>query len=141
MDEGLPPIRVAVNLSSIQMLDPQLMDRLELCIAFTGADPNLLEVEVTESVLLEGSEQALATLHRMKDMGISLALDDFGTGYSSLSLARTDWQRLGRPREALWRAQQLREVRGIDPAAFDPSPGRAGVVSDVVRSPAEDLVR
>lgn len=83
--EGLPAIRVAVNLSSVQMLDPQLLDRIEYCIALTGADPRNLEVEVTESVLLEGSGQALATLNRMKGLGITLALDDFGTGYSSLS--------------------------------------------------------
>ena len=83
--EGLPPIRVAVNLSSVQMLDPQLLERIEHCIALTGSDPHFLEVEVTESVLLEGSDQALATLNRMKELGITLALDDFGTGYSSLS--------------------------------------------------------
>jgi EAL domain-containing protein (putative c-di-GMP-specific phosphodiesterase class I) len=83
--EGLPPIRVAVNLSSVQMLDPQLLERIENCIALTGADPRHLEVEVTESVLLEGSGQALATLNRMKELGITLALDDFGTGFSSLS--------------------------------------------------------
>jgi diguanylate cyclase (GGDEF)-like protein len=83
--EGLPPIRVAVNLSSVQMLDPQLLERIEHCITLTGADPRHLEVEVTESVLLEGSDRALATLSRMKELGITLALDDFGTGYSSLS--------------------------------------------------------
>jgi len=83
--EGLPLIRVAVNLSSVQMLDPQLLDRIEHCITITGADPHYLEVEVTESVLLEGSGQALETLQRMKELGITLALDDFGTGYSSLS--------------------------------------------------------
>lgn len=84
-DEGLPPIRVAVNLSSVQMLDPQLLDRLEHCLAFSGAEPRCLEVEVTESVLLESSDRAVATLQRMKQLGITLALDDFGTGYSSLS--------------------------------------------------------
>ncbi len=83
--EGLPAIRVAVNLSSVQMLDPQLIDRIEQCIALTGADPHNLEVEVTESVLLVGSSQALHILQRMKALGITLALDDFGTGYSSLS--------------------------------------------------------
>jgi len=83
--EGLPLIRVAVNLSSVQMLDPQLLDRIENCITLTGADPHNLEVEVTESVLLEGSGRALETLLRMKELGITLALDDFGTGYSSLS--------------------------------------------------------
>ncbi len=85
VSEGLPAIRVAVNLSSVQMLDPQLLERIENCIALTGADPHFLEVEVTESVLLEGSGQALATLQRMKELGITLALDDFGTGFSSLS--------------------------------------------------------
>ena len=83
--EGLPSIRVAVNLSSVQMLDPQLLDRIEHCIALTGANPMNLEVEVTESVLLESSGQALNALRRMKGMGITLALDDFGTGFSSLS--------------------------------------------------------
>jgi diguanylate cyclase (GGDEF)-like protein len=84
-DEGLPPIRVAVNLSSVQMLDPRLLERIEACIALTGADPHLLEVEVTESVLMDGSGKALETLLRMKELGITLALDDFGTGFSSLS--------------------------------------------------------
>jgi len=83
--EGLPQIRVAVNLSSVQMLDPLLLDRIESCLALTGADPHFLEVEVTESVLLEGSDKTLAILLRMKALGITLALDDFGTGYSSLS--------------------------------------------------------
>ena len=83
--EGLPPIRVAVNLSSVQMLDPQLLERIEHCIALTGADPRFLEVEVTESVLLESSGQALGILQSMKAMGLTLALDDFGTGFSSLS--------------------------------------------------------
>ena len=88
-DEGLPAIRVAVNLSSVQMLDPRLLERIEHCIALTGADPHELEVEVTESVLLEGSGQALDILQRMKELGITLALDDFGTGFSSLSYLHT----------------------------------------------------
>ncbi len=83
--EGLPQIRVAVNLSSVQMLDPRLIERIENCLLLTGADPHFLEVEITESVLLEGSDKTLAILLRMKELGITLALDDFGTGYSSLS--------------------------------------------------------
>jgi EAL domain-containing protein (putative c-di-GMP-specific phosphodiesterase class I) len=83
--EGLPPIRVAVNLSSAQMLDPLLLDRVESSLAATGADPSLLEVEITESLMLEGSPRVLTALARMKAMGITLALDDFGTGYSSLT--------------------------------------------------------
>ena len=83
--EGFPPIRVAVNLSSAQMLDPQLIDRIQQSLLITGGDPRLLEVEVTESLLLESSGQGLAALQSMKQMGITLALDDFGTGFSSLS--------------------------------------------------------
>ena len=83
--EGFPPVRVAVNLSSVQMLDPRLLDRIENCIALTGADPHCLEMEITESILLAGSDHSLAILNRMKALGITLALDDFGTGYSSLS--------------------------------------------------------
>jgi len=88
-EDGLPPIRVAVNLSSIQILDPQMLARLEHCLSVSGADPSQLEVEVTESVLMESSEQALEVLRQIKDMGITLALDDFGTGYSSLSYLHT----------------------------------------------------
>ena len=83
--EGLPAIRLAVNLSSAQMLDSRLLERIENCIALTGADPRWLEVEITESVLMESSGRALAILKRMKELGLTLALDDFGTGFSSLS--------------------------------------------------------
>lgn len=83
--DGFPPMRVAVNLSSVQMLDPQLVDRIKASIALTGADPKMLEIEVTESVLIEGSDKALVTIQALKELGITLALDDFGTGYSSLS--------------------------------------------------------
>ena len=83
--EGFPPMRVAVNLSSVQMLDPQLVDRIKDSIALTGADPRMLEIEVTESVLIEGSDKALITIQALKELGVTLALDDFGTGYSSLS--------------------------------------------------------
>jgi diguanylate cyclase (GGDEF)-like protein len=83
--EGLPTIRVAVNLSSSQMLDPQLIARIEACIALTGVDASSLEVELTESLLLEGSGRGLVALRRMKDLGITITLDDFGTGYSSLT--------------------------------------------------------
>ena len=83
--EGLPPVPVAVNLSGAQVLDPQMLARIRECLARTGADPSQLVVEITESMLLGGSGQALSTLRHMKELGLTLALDDFGTGFSSLS--------------------------------------------------------
>ena len=87
--EGLPPIQVAVNLSGAQVLDPRMLGRIEAALALTGADPRRLEVEITETMLLEGSGRALESLQRLKGLGITLALDDFGTGFSSLSYLHT----------------------------------------------------
>jgi EAL domain-containing protein (putative c-di-GMP-specific phosphodiesterase class I) len=83
-EDGFPPIRVGVNLSSVQMKDPQILTRVERCLTVSGLNPKYLELEVTEGILLEGSGRALTVLNDLKAMGITLALDDFGTGYSSL---------------------------------------------------------
>ena len=64
---------------------PDLPARIEGILRQTGLSPSRLEVEITESVFLDKSESTLATLHRLKELGIRVAMDDFGTGYSSLS--------------------------------------------------------
>jgi diguanylate cyclase (GGDEF)-like protein/PAS domain S-box-containing protein len=79
------PVRVAVNLSPVQFRDPGLLASIIDVLQRTGLSPGLLEVEVTESVLLENSATALKTLRALRDHGVHIALDDFGTGYSSLS--------------------------------------------------------
>jgi diguanylate cyclase (GGDEF)-like protein len=84
-EAGLAPLRVAVNLSARQFKQPGLVEMVGEVLAEVGLDPGLLELELTESILLEHTEESLATLRRFHDMGIHLALDDFGTGYSSLS--------------------------------------------------------
>jgi diguanylate cyclase (GGDEF)-like protein len=78
-------IKVAVNLSPLQFRQPDLYDIIASALAESGLSPERLELEVTESVLLEQGDQNFAFLQRLKELGISLALDDFGTGYSSLS--------------------------------------------------------
>jgi diguanylate cyclase (GGDEF)-like protein len=82
---GFPPVRVSVNLSGKQILDPQLPDIVAGSLKQTGLDAKYLEVELTESILMERQKTTLTTLHTLREMGIRIALDDFGTGYSSLS--------------------------------------------------------
>jgi diguanylate cyclase (GGDEF)-like protein len=78
-------IKVAVNLSAVQFRGCNLLDVINLALADSGLPPQRLEVEVTESVLLEKHSDYLTVLHQLKNIGVTVALDDFGTGYSSLS--------------------------------------------------------
>jgi diguanylate cyclase (GGDEF)-like protein len=78
-------ILVAVNFSPRQFQDPELYTRIAGILARTGLPPRRLELEVTESVLLQDSEANLNTLRKLRTLGVQTALDDFGTGYSSLS--------------------------------------------------------
>jgi diguanylate cyclase (GGDEF)-like protein len=84
-DQGLAPIRMAVNLSTVQFRDPELHKMVTRTLRATGLAPDHLELELTESVLLQRADTTIATLHSLKKMGVHLAIDDFGTGYSSLS--------------------------------------------------------
>ncbi len=79
------PIKVAVNLSLAQFVNVSLFDQIERAVREAGLDPTRLELEITETVVLRDTETTLATLHRLKGLGVRIALDDFGTGYSSLS--------------------------------------------------------
>ncbi len=78
-------IGVAVNLSAAQFANRDLVETVAAALAISGLAPQRLELEITESVMLRDSEATLATLHRLKTLGVRIALDDFGTGYSSLS--------------------------------------------------------
>ncbi len=82
---GRMPITVSVNLSSKQLLDADLVVAIGRLLTETGCDPALLELEITESVLIDNSDAARALLNSLRDLRIRLSLDDFGTGYSSLS--------------------------------------------------------
>jgi diguanylate cyclase (GGDEF)-like protein len=83
--DGLPQMRVAVNLSVRQLLQKDFAASVEAVLADTGLPPHLLELEITESTLMENAHDTLAALHRLRELGVRLSIDDFGTGYSSLS--------------------------------------------------------
>src|ERR1051326_7714384 len=81
-------VTVAVNLSPLQFKNANLVQTVTAALAAAGLPPRRLELEITESVLLQENENNPATLHRLRDLGVRVALDDFGTGYSSLSYLR-----------------------------------------------------
>lgn len=83
--EGFSPIPVAVNLSAVQFRQKNLTDLVANALQETGLDPRWLELEITESGIMQNAEAAVNTLHSLKQMGLKLSIDDFGTGYSSLS--------------------------------------------------------
>ncbi|HEX4879298.1 MAG TPA: EAL domain-containing protein [Limnobacter sp.] len=80
------PISVSVNVSGIQLLDGKLCDTVSKTLKLTGVEAKLLELELTETVLMQNHESVLEDLNRLHDLGITLSIDDFGTGYSSLAM-------------------------------------------------------
>jgi EAL domain-containing protein (putative c-di-GMP-specific phosphodiesterase class I)/CheY-like chemotaxis protein len=82
---GLPPMRVAVNLSARQLTDPNLVESIAKVLKDTELSPSLLEIEITESSVMADVEHSIDVLRRLKGLGVQLSIDDFGTGYSSLS--------------------------------------------------------
>ncbi|BCR06523.1 hypothetical protein DESUT3_35920 [Desulfuromonas versatilis] len=82
---GFPPFRVAVNLSAQQFRDRDLVATVRGVLQRTGLASNWLELEITETVIMQDTERAVAILEQLRAMGIRITLDDFGTGYSSLS--------------------------------------------------------
>jgi diguanylate cyclase (GGDEF)-like protein len=82
-------VGVAVNLSPIQLTHPNLVPAVVGALAASGLAPHRLEVEITEAVLMQNTEVTVATLHRLRDLGVHISMDDFGTGYSSLSYLRS----------------------------------------------------
>ncbi len=83
--EGLPPISVAVNLSLRQLMDDKILDDIKGALDESGMEPYLLELEITESMIMFKPPRLIEVLTKIKSMGVKLALDDFGTGYSSLA--------------------------------------------------------
>ncbi|MDA9399370.1 EAL domain-containing protein [Bradyrhizobium sp. CCBAU 45389] len=82
-------VRVAVNLSPLQFRSGNLLSMVTDALKYSGLPPRRLELEITETLLLEKSAQVLATLHALRALGVRISMDDFGTGYSSLSYLRS----------------------------------------------------
>lgn len=85
---GLRPTAIAVNVSAVELRSVNFLAGIRDTLMVTGLDPWYLEIELTESVLVQDIESSIALLHSLKAMGLQLAIDDFGTGYSSLSYLR-----------------------------------------------------
>ncbi|HSY04305.1 MAG TPA: EAL domain-containing protein [Steroidobacteraceae bacterium] len=82
---GLPPLCVAINVSAVELRAPGFVAGVRAVLEETGLEPHYLELELTESVLIEDARSVAEVLKELKDVGVLLALDDFGTGYSNLS--------------------------------------------------------
>lgn len=86
--QGLDPVRMAVNISGIQFHRGDIVNMVKRVLSETGLPPEMLELEVTESVFMDDINQTIAILRELHSLGCELAIDDFGTGYSSLSYLR-----------------------------------------------------
>jgi diguanylate cyclase (GGDEF)-like protein len=86
--EGLAPLRVSVNVSSVQFQNSTFVPMVQRVLRETGAPPELVELELTESLLMANVEQAWSTIDALKALGLQISIDDFGTGYSSLNYLR-----------------------------------------------------
>ena len=82
-------IKVAVNVSSVQFKSGDLVSVVEASLSTTGLPARRLELEITESILMQDNTTTHATLHRLRELGVGISMDDFGTGYSSLSYLRS----------------------------------------------------
>lgn len=88
-DEGMVHLRIAVNLSSRQLKEDNFVETVLKIVEETGINPKLLELELTESMLMDVESSVIDKLYALRSAGISLAIDDFGTGYSSMSYLKT----------------------------------------------------
>ncbi len=86
--EGIAPLRVSVNVSSVQFQNNAFVPMVQRVLRETGAPPELIELELTESLLMANMEQAQRTIDALKALGLQISIDDFGTGYSSLNYLR-----------------------------------------------------
>jgi diguanylate cyclase (GGDEF)-like protein/PAS domain S-box-containing protein len=85
LDAGLPPLPIAINISAVELRDRGFVDSVRATLAETGIDPGQVELELTETFLMQDGSSTVSVLRALKETGVRLALDDFGTGYSSLS--------------------------------------------------------
>ncbi len=86
--QGLPPIRMAVNFSAKQFQVADLCDRIMQILLETDLDPQYLEIEITESLVMQDQSTTIKMLRQLQSLGMQISIDDFGTGYSSLSYLR-----------------------------------------------------
>jgi EAL domain-containing protein (putative c-di-GMP-specific phosphodiesterase class I) len=86
--QGLAPLSMAINVSPRQFSDENLLRDIDEALANSGMDPRLLQIEITESMVMLNVERAVQLLDEIQSRGVRLAIDDFGTGYSSMSMMK-----------------------------------------------------
>ena len=84
-DKGLSALQIAINLSGRQFSQADFAQTVKTIISEAEISPHLIELEITESILMNNAEKARCTLRELRDFGVNLAIDDFGMGYSSLN--------------------------------------------------------
>jgi EAL domain-containing protein (putative c-di-GMP-specific phosphodiesterase class I) len=84
-DAGMPKVCIAVNVSARQFHEQELLEQVIQALSISGLEARYLELELTESMLMQDPQQAILTMYKLNELGVGLSIDDFGTGYSSLS--------------------------------------------------------
>lgn len=87
-NQGYEPITIAINVSGVQLLREGFLDMVELSLTDSGLSPQYVDIELTESTIMNNTTHTMQTLYHLKNLGIQLSIDDFGTGYSSLNYLR-----------------------------------------------------
>ena len=88
-EAGMPPITMSVNISARQFMDKKLVGSVAQALQTSGLDAKYLELELTETMIMQNQQQAIATMQELQATGVQLSIDDFGTGYSSLSALKS----------------------------------------------------
>lgn len=115
-DQGLPPVKVAVNVSALQFAQPDFVATVERVLKEARLDSRNLELEITESILMQNMHNAIEKLQYLRDLGVTIAIDDFGTGYCSLAyLHRLPLDKLKVPRNFVKDINQ-KTLRCVDDA-------------------------
>ena len=114
LEEGKEPLTISVNVSPWELRQPDFMDRVLAILKQSGFPPSLLEIEMTEHIFIEGTEQIIETLNALHLYGIRIALDDFGTGFSSMqSLVELPFDQLKIPKEIVQEAIHSEKKRAM----------------------------
>jgi len=106
--------KIAVNLSPVQLANGDIVSLVQDVLAETGLNPNRLELEITESTIIDDKERALLTLRQIKELGVTIAIDDFGTGYSSLETLRSfPFDKIKLDKSFMWEVEGSPQAKAI----------------------------
>ncbi|MBB4184114.1 bifunctional diguanylate cyclase/phosphodiesterase [Sinorhizobium terangae] len=106
--------KIAVNISPVQLANGDIVSLVQQVLAETGLSPKRLELEITESTIIDDKERALLTLRQIKELGVTIAIDDFGTGYSSLETLRSfPFDKIKLDKSFMWEVEGSPQAKAI----------------------------